>query len=754
MLGIVDLHHDLMFFLVWILGFVVWLVLRTVWLFRSKDQAGDAKAFPFIHGSLIEIVWTLTPCVILVVISIPSFSLLYSLDEIVEPAITVKVTGLQWFWSTSFNLFSRSAYTAPFWVACVCGIFEGSIYCASDALGIKSKDLFCCSCFNALWAYFFRRLEEGWLAEWRKAWMITCFAANKSSWSSSKHVDLQNLSSFHFSGVRNKLKVKFHPYLFKRSGVITTAPCLTNQGSIGRFSFSLWWACGRSYSSHASPIEIFLTDRKFKISYSQLCSPEVYSIAFSRLTSIGKVFGKKFKRLGDSGAAERLINVITLLMKKRKFCFKPLSRAPIILPRGEVKFVGVPAFWDKLVLEAYQILLEAALEPIFLPTSHGFRPHKSPFTALHEVKQWNRVSWVITGNFRGFFDNINPNLVAGLLAKHVPGAFVDLYWQAIDAGYVHSSERPYEHSQSRAGTLSSLLSNLYLHSFDQFLKTFNLKSTGSCKAERNWRADSPLHDFPYDQWSEIVQPANPDYCYSQLPTLGGLEGASVFYNRYGSDWMVGVAGSHALAEKVKGEIVRFLAEGLLLGSYARQIKVTHLETANVRYLGFDIVKPKVPGRHPLRIKIAGENLAFHNYLSVEAPLSYLFWKVSEGGFFASGPQNQVFSQERNRDSHFKPNAVTKWVYLPPASIIHRYNSTIRDIAFYYSFVKNKDELKRIMHRLTFSAVLTLSKKLNLSPRQLFIRYGSPLSVNFTFKGKVCKTRLYNPKLHGRERRKL
>jgi len=88
--------------------------------------------------------------------------------------------------------------------------------------------------------------------------------------------------------------------------------------------------------------------------------------------------------------------------------------------------------------------------------------------------------------------------------------------------------------------------------------------------------------------------------------------------------MVGVAGSHALAEKVKGEIVRFLAEGLLLGSYARQIKVTHLETANVRYLGFDIVKPKVPGRHPLRIKIAGENLAFHNYLSVEAPLSYLF----------------------------------------------------------------------------------------------------------------------------------
>jgi cytochrome c oxidase subunit 2 len=52
-----------------------------------------------VHGTTIEIVWTIVPALILMVIAVPSFALLYSVDEVVEPALTVKVVGHQWYWS-------------------------------------------------------------------------------------------------------------------------------------------------------------------------------------------------------------------------------------------------------------------------------------------------------------------------------------------------------------------------------------------------------------------------------------------------------------------------------------------------------------------------------------------------------------------------------------------------------------------------------------------------------------------------------
>lgn len=95
--GIVDLHHDICFFLILIIVFVLWMLSRTVFYF--VDCVGEANAEKIIHGTTIEIAWTIAPSIILVLIAIPSFALLYSLDEIVDPAITIKAIGHQWYWS-------------------------------------------------------------------------------------------------------------------------------------------------------------------------------------------------------------------------------------------------------------------------------------------------------------------------------------------------------------------------------------------------------------------------------------------------------------------------------------------------------------------------------------------------------------------------------------------------------------------------------------------------------------------------------
>lgn len=94
---IVDLHHDVMFFLVLIVTFVSWMLLRIIVLYNKENLTTLRVAFA--HHTLLEKVWTYIPTVILVLIAAPSFSLLYSIDALVEPKISVKVIGHQWYWS-------------------------------------------------------------------------------------------------------------------------------------------------------------------------------------------------------------------------------------------------------------------------------------------------------------------------------------------------------------------------------------------------------------------------------------------------------------------------------------------------------------------------------------------------------------------------------------------------------------------------------------------------------------------------------
>nr|AFG29139.1 cytochrome c oxidase subunit II [Tetanocera loewi] len=58
-----------------------------------------------LHGQLIEIIWTILPAIILLFIAFPSLRLLYLLDEINSPSITLKSIGHQWYWSYEYSDF-------------------------------------------------------------------------------------------------------------------------------------------------------------------------------------------------------------------------------------------------------------------------------------------------------------------------------------------------------------------------------------------------------------------------------------------------------------------------------------------------------------------------------------------------------------------------------------------------------------------------------------------------------------------------
>jgi cytochrome c oxidase subunit 2 len=98
---IIDFHHDLQFFLIIIFVVVFWVLVRTTYLFSETTKTNVRYAFE--HQTQLELIWTIIPTVVLILVATPSFALLYAIDELHNPGITMKVFGNQWYWSYEFS---------------------------------------------------------------------------------------------------------------------------------------------------------------------------------------------------------------------------------------------------------------------------------------------------------------------------------------------------------------------------------------------------------------------------------------------------------------------------------------------------------------------------------------------------------------------------------------------------------------------------------------------------------------------------
>lgn len=106
--------HNMMLAILAVIGIsVIFLILFTIWRFRSKANPTPAK---WSHNTLLEIVWTLLPVVILAFIAYPSFRLLYYMDSTPHPDLTIKAIGKQWYWTYEYpdhGNFSFDSYMIP-----------------------------------------------------------------------------------------------------------------------------------------------------------------------------------------------------------------------------------------------------------------------------------------------------------------------------------------------------------------------------------------------------------------------------------------------------------------------------------------------------------------------------------------------------------------------------------------------------------------------------------------------------------------
>jgi cytochrome c oxidase subunit 2 len=100
--GMLFFHNYLVFFLILIGSFVFWMLYQVL---INYNEFVNSTSNKFTHSSLLEIVWTIVPAAVLVLIAVPSFSLLYSTEELIDPSLTLKVIGHQWYWSYEYSDF-------------------------------------------------------------------------------------------------------------------------------------------------------------------------------------------------------------------------------------------------------------------------------------------------------------------------------------------------------------------------------------------------------------------------------------------------------------------------------------------------------------------------------------------------------------------------------------------------------------------------------------------------------------------------
>jgi cytochrome c oxidase subunit 2 len=113
--GIINLHHDIMFYIVVIVISVMWVLGRFLTKFNLEHRTPflaprptlrERFWWPVLHEYNLEFIWTLIPAFILFSLSLPTFTLIYSLEDIVVPQVLVKIIGHQWYWSYEFTNFT------------------------------------------------------------------------------------------------------------------------------------------------------------------------------------------------------------------------------------------------------------------------------------------------------------------------------------------------------------------------------------------------------------------------------------------------------------------------------------------------------------------------------------------------------------------------------------------------------------------------------------------------------------------------
>nr|YP_010183833.1 hypothetical protein LI437_mgp36 [Coccidioides posadasii]QVG61956.1 hypothetical protein [Coccidioides posadasii] len=515
--------------------------------------------------------------------------------------------------------------------------------------------------------------------------------------------------------------------------ILGHSPRMQAMSKVIQLSRSFMDVAGNGASNEMKLVQV---DGKFVNLYQLICSKDLLYQAYKNIRSNSGSMTPGVDNLMMDGINELFFDELVKELKTEKFKFTSVKRVYIPKANGKTRPLGIPTYKDKIVQESIRILLEVIFEGKFAEVSHGFRPKRSCHTALHQISKWNGTTWMIEGDIKGFFDNVNHAVLINILEKTIKDQrFVDLLWKLFRAGYIDGGVKYSTYTGvPQGGVVSPILSNIYLNEFDTFILSLidqlsskeKLISKVNSKIVKYSNKLSKLHDeYQANKSLDILKQIRElreerNSIPSRIRT-----GTRIRYVRYADDWLIGIIGDKALSSQIKDQCKCFLNDVLKIELSDEKTKITNVTKNDVRFLGVDIrrrvsgsakvVYKAVKGR-VIKSRINEARLYFY------MPVTHIMSKLQEAGFIKT-------YTDQSGENKLVPNAITRWIFLDHRSIILRYNAVIRGLINYYSFVDNKYSFHSIINFfIHHSCAKTLARKLNLSNRaQAFARFGRYLS---------------------------
>ncbi len=448
--------------------------------------------------------------------------------------------------------------------------------------------------------------------------------------------------------------------------------------------------------------------------YRYLLRPDLYFIAYQKLYSNNGAATEGVDRDTADGFSEAKVEKLIASLADESYCPKPSRRIYLKKPNGKRRPLGIPSFSDKLVQEVLRMVLEAVYEPIFLETSHGFRPGKSCHTALCYARyNLNGTRWFIEGDIKGCFDNISHEVLIRCIQKKIKDArLMKLIHKFLKAGYLE--DFVYHNTYSgcpQGGIISPILANIYLHELDLYVaelsKGFQKPYKSRITAEysrlsgRMTRVKQKIKKA-----EEAGNMAEKERLLKELKKLRSQllktpcksqTDKEIKYVRYADDFIIGVRGSREDCEEIKRKLSCFIRDSLKMELSEEKTLITHSNTY-ARFLGYDmrirrsnVIKPNGRGT---------TQRTMSNHMELAVPLGD---KIQPFLF-----KHGVVKQKENGE--LEPVHRNDLLRLTDLEIVSAYDAELRGICNFYYLAGNFYKLNYMSYLMEYSCLKTLAFK--------------------------------------------
>jgi len=465
--------------------------------------------------------------------------------------------------------------------------------------------------------------------------------------------------------------------------------------------------------------------------YRLMYMEDLYVLAYERVKSKPANMTQGTDGATLDGFSMDEIQGVIRQMRDETFQFKPVRTVLIPKANGKMRKLGIPSVRDKIVQEVMRVILEAIYDspqgPYFHPSSHGFRRNRGCHSALREFRtRWSAVNWIIEGDIRACFDEIDHGVLESILRKKIADErFINLVRKLLKAGYMDMRD---ERKDSLAGTpqggiVSPILANIYLDQLDQRVEQLRVRHERGATKRRNatyrslvGRRDTLLKQGDRQspelkslsrliRTTPAIDPADPNFI-------------RIKYLRYADDWIIGIQGPHSLAVELKEDLKAFLSQHLKLTLSEEKTRITQARKEGAMFLGTLLQIGTGEGSEPKIVTTTNRwGKPFKRRSTgwetvMKAPIARIVERLADRGFCTKDGA---------------PTAKPGWTNLDVDQIVSLYSDINRGIQSYYRFTDNFGSLTRIQFILSASCAKTLGMKLKATSASIYRQHGRELT---------------------------